>query len=108
MNIEKLQQLERNIQEDFAREGVEDYAKGVLFGNPNRLVEPSKRETFFTKKAFSAARRLGFALIHTPDLFPIVKYLKENENDAYALEVRKCFASTSGEIIEFPPIPESI
>lgn len=107
INIEKLQQLERNIQEDFTREGVEVYAKGVLFGNPHRLVEPSKKETLFTKKALSAAKRSGFALVHTADLFPIVKYLKEKEDPAYAQEIRRCLASTSGEIVRFPPVPES-
>ncbi|MDE2706667.1 MAG: hypothetical protein OXI35_16495, partial [Gemmatimonadota bacterium] len=38
ININKLQQLERNIQEDFARPDVNAYAKGVLFGNPHRLT----------------------------------------------------------------------
>ena len=38
INIDKLQQLERNIQEDFARPDVDAYAKGVLFGNPHRLT----------------------------------------------------------------------
>src|SRR5207244_4389409 len=32
INIDKMSQLERNLQEDFAREGVTAYAKGVLFG----------------------------------------------------------------------------
>ncbi|MCK4627990.1 MAG: hypothetical protein KAT56_03240, partial [Sedimentisphaerales bacterium] len=34
INIHKMQQLERNIQEDYARDGITEYAKGVLFGNP--------------------------------------------------------------------------
>lgn len=106
VNIDKLQQLERNIQEDFARESVKEFAKGVLFGNPHRLLVPAERGVLFTQKAVSAAKRSGFALVHTADLFPIVKYLKENEDHTFALEVRKCFASTSGEVIEFPQVPE--
>lgn len=105
INIEKIQQLERNIQEDFAKEHVTNYAKGVLFGNPHRLTEPSKRTTLFTAKAFSAAKRSGFALVHTADLFPIVQYLKKRKNAAYARKVRQCFATTSGTIIKFPAIP---
>ena len=30
--IDKMSQLERNLSEDFARDGVEDYAKGILLG----------------------------------------------------------------------------
>jgi len=105
INIEKLQQLERNIQEDFAKEHGTDYAKGVLFGNPHRLTEPRKRTTLFTAKALSAARRSGFALVHTADLFPIVQYLKNTKNASFARKVRQCFAATSGEIINFPSIP---
>ena len=79
INIDKLQQLERNIQEDFSKEHVDTYAKGVLFGNPHRLTDPRKRDTIFTKKALSAAKRSGFALVHTPDLFPVVQYLNERK-----------------------------
>jgi hypothetical protein len=107
ININKLQQLERNIQEDFSKEHVDAYAKGVLFGNPNRLTEPKKRDTLFTKKALSAAKRSGFALVHTPDLFPIVQYLKEKKNKTFSKKVRKRFAKVSGDIISFPAVPRS-
>jgi hypothetical protein len=33
VNIDKLDQLDRNVREDFQRLGVTEYAKGVLFGN---------------------------------------------------------------------------
>jgi hypothetical protein len=105
INIEKIQQLERNIQEDFAKEHVTEYAKGVLFGNPHRLTEPSQRTNLFTAKALSTAQRSGFALVHTADLFPIIQYLKNRKNAAFARKVRQCFAATIGEIIKFPVIP---
>ena len=48
--IAKLSQLERNIQEDFAREEVDAYAKGVLFGNAERLIHREERGAFLLKK----------------------------------------------------------
>lgn len=105
INIEKFQQLERNVQEDFAKDHVTEFAKGVLFGNPHRLTKPSKRTTLFTAKALSAAQRSGFALVHTAGLFPIVQYLKKKKDAPFARKVRQCFATSSGEIVKFPDIP---
>jgi hypothetical protein len=102
ISIVKLQQLERNIQEDFAKERTDDYAKGVLFGNPYRLTEPGKRKEPFTTKAISAAKRTGIALVHTPDMFPLVQYLKSKKNASFAKKVREAIASVSGEIVTFP------
>ena len=107
INIDKLQQLERNIQEDFARPDVDAYAKGVLFGNPHRLTEPSDRGVLFTKKAIEAAKRTGIALVHTPDLFPIIQYLKKRKNASLAKRTRQVILDASGEQVKFPSIPDS-
>ena len=69
INIGKLDQLERNIREDFAREGVSEYITGVLFGNPYRLEPAEKRGEPFTNKCMASAKRSGVALVFTPDLF---------------------------------------
>ena len=106
IDINKLRQLESNLEEDFEKDHVEEYAKGILFGNPHRLTSPEERETLFTQKVFSAAKRRGIALVHTPDLFPIVQYLSKKNNAAYAKRVRKCFADTKGDVVKFPPIPK--
>ena len=51
VNIDKMDQLERNIREEFAlREGTE-YAKGVLFGNAFRLTPVEERGDFSPKSA---------------------------------------------------------
>ncbi|MDP3587946.1 MAG: hypothetical protein Q8R58_07835 [Sulfuricurvum sp.] len=102
--ITKFRQLESNIQEDFAREEVSKYAKGILFGNPYRLIHPQDRKEFFTQKALDAAKRTGIALVNTHELFEVVKYLKQSKNKIYAKKVRECFKNTYGEIIKFPPI----
>jgi hypothetical protein len=107
ITIDKLQQLERNIQEDFGKSHVNDYAKGVLFGNPHRLTRPSERTDLFTDKAISAAKRSKFALVHAADLFPIIQYLKAMSDKEYAKAVRLRFANTKGEIVKFPPIPSA-
>lgn len=107
INIKKMQQLERNVQEDFARDEVSEYAKGVLFGNPCRLDKPEDRTKTFTDKVLSAARRTKSALVLTQDLFPIVQYLRKQKNAAYSKKIRKLFFETEGEIIKFPQIPKT-
>jgi hypothetical protein len=108
INIDKLDQLERNIQEDYAkRPESTDYAKGVLFGNASRLSPPCERGDFFTKKCVSGAKRLSIALVRTPDLFVIAKFLKENPDPKFAAECREAIIKTSGEIVLFPAVGES-
>lgn len=102
INIDKMSQLERNIQEDFAREGITEYAKGVLFGNAYRLVPPTERGEYFTEKAQKAAKRLSAALIRTPDLFEPVRYLSETSDPEYAKACREAIFNSSGDIVTFP------
>jgi hypothetical protein len=106
VNIDKFSQLERNLQEDFARDEVTQFAKGVLFGNAYRLLSIEERKDFFTEKCVSAARRVGVALVRTPDLFAPAKYLQEHETDTtYAKRCREAIFQTSGEIVVFPVPP---
>jgi hypothetical protein len=108
INIDKFSQLERNLQEDFARDGVEEHAKGILFGNAHRLLPMSERGEFFTAKCIAAAKRIGAALVRTPDLFEPARYLKEHPEDlAYASKCRAAIMSTEGEVVAFPPVPTS-
>lgn len=105
INVTKFRQLEANIQEDYAKEHVTDYAKGILFGNPYRLSHPTERTDCFTNKVQTSAKRSGIALVNTHELFEVVKYLLDTNDQDYAKEVRKCFKNISGEIIQFPDIP---
>lgn len=102
INIDKLRQLLANIQEDFDREDVTDYAKGVLFGNAYRLTEIEKRNDFFTQKCLTSAKQRKIVLVRTPDLFLLSKYLLENDDKPYAELCRKAFFETEGDIINFP------
>ncbi|SCB40367.1 hypothetical protein GA0061098_1008125 [Bradyrhizobium shewense] len=102
INVEKFSQLERNLQEDFAREEITEYAKGVLFGNAFRLMPVQQRGEFFTTKCLSAAKRIGAALVRTPDLFEPAKYLKENSDPSYAEACRKAILSSMGDVVLFP------
>jgi hypothetical protein len=107
VNIDKLAQLERNIQEDFKKRDDNVYARGVLFGNAFRLVVPTERGEFFTEKCITGAKRSGVALVKTPDLFEIARYLKENPDPAFAETCRDCIKGTTGETVSFPAIPLS-
>lgn len=106
INIEKMSQLERNIQEDFSRDDMDEYAKGILFGNAYRFKPLSERNEYFTAKCIAAAKRLGTALVRTPDLFAIAKYISESQDLSYATICRKKMLDTSGEVVVFPQIPD--
>lgn len=105
INIDKFSQLERNIGEDFAREDANEHAKGVLFGNAYRLKKPSEREAPFTEKCQTAAKRLGAALVHTPDLFAPCGYLFEHANPEYAAACRRAIFDAAGAVVAFPLPP---
>jgi hypothetical protein len=107
INIEKFSQLERNIHEDFARDEVVTPAKGVLFGNAHRLLPIQERGEFFTAKVLAAAARTSCALVRTPDLFEVARYLKDSEDENFAEQCRRVIADTAGEIVVFPPVPDA-
>jgi hypothetical protein len=107
VNIDKLDQLERNVREDFEKRTDSNYAKGVLFGNASRLVPLEQRVEFFTAKCIAGAKRSGIALVRTPDLFPIARYLKEHPDTVFAKNCRAAILNTSGTVVAFPPTPQS-
>ena len=104
INIVKLDQLRRNISEYSEKEGIENYAKGVLFGNAYRLTEIEKRDEFFTTKCITSAKRDKIALVKTPDLFFAARYLQENDDQLYAELCRKEILETEGDIVIFPKL----
>ena len=109
ISVDKLDQLDRNIREDFARQ-VDDaaaYAKGVLFGNAYRLTAPDERKEFFTAKCLIAAKRSHISLVRTTDLFVVAKYLDESHDLEFAALCRKAIMETDGEVVIFPSIPNS-
>ena len=109
LNIDKLRQLEMNIHEDFARDDIEQMAKGALIGNAYRLKEPEERGDFFTTKCLTAASRSGTALISTVDLFYVAKYLSGKINKTFAKKCRLSIIETTG-VVKFLdiPLPEKI
>jgi hypothetical protein len=102
INIDKMSQLERNINEDFERDEISEHAIGVLFGNAYRLTPPTEREDFFTPKVIAAARRSGVRLVKTTDLFKIVSDLRAGASAAYKEACRKALFEQRGAIVVFP------
>jgi hypothetical protein len=103
VNISKFRQLESNINEDFEREEVEEPAKGILFGNGFRLMQPDQRESQFTAKCLTNAKRLGTALIRTSDLYEVALHLLNHPSDAkFKAKCREAIESTKGDIVTFP------
>jgi len=107
VNIDKLSQLERNLQEDFAREDIDEFAQGVLFGNAFRLTPVTDRADCFTTKCISGAIRGGIALVRTPDLFIAAKHVRETGDAAYAQACRLALSAAAGKLAEFPPVPSA-
>lgn len=105
INIDKLSQLERNIQEDFQKDDVNEYAHGVLFGNAYRLQPPQERQDFFTEKCLSGAVRAGISLVQTVDLFEVARYLKESQDKEYAQKCRQAIFESKGKVVVFPELP---
>ncbi len=104
INIDKLRQLSLNIHEDLQREEVLVPAKSVLFGNAYRLLPLDERPDPFTDKCSSAALVSSTALVFTPDLFWVAKYLKDNKNARFATQCRKSILEAVGRV-KFPSIP---
>jgi hypothetical protein len=105
INIDKLAQLERNIQEDFEKRDDNTYARGILLGNAFRFMIPGQRGDYFTEKCVTGARRSGVALVRTADLFEVSRYLKENLDQDFANACRKAVRETVGDLVKFPDIP---
>ena len=105
INVDKISQLERNINEDFERDEVKDRAKGILFGNASRLQKLSERADYFTEKCITSAKRLGVALVRTPDLFFIARYVKESEDKEFSKKCIEAILAAEGTVVAFPPVP---
>jgi len=105
VNVDKISQLERNLSEDYEREEVKDYAKGMLFGNAFRLQKLSERGDFFTEKCVSSAKRLKAVLIRTPDLFFAARYVKESGDANFAKRCVEVIIVSEGTVVSFPTAP---
>lgn len=79
IHIEKLDQLNRAVDEDFAL--TENYPQGLLIGNHYRLTNPEKRKEAFTEKVKIVADKKSFGLLITIEIFRAVSYIIENPND---------------------------
>ena len=105
VSVEKLRQLTMNIHEDLLREEVSNPTKPVLFGNAFRLQPITSRGKPFTEKCIKSAVMFSTALVFTPDLFFVVKYLLHNEDLDYARECRRTLSDTNGRV-SFPKPPD--
>lgn len=101
----KIEQLSMNTAE---YERIEDEVgcRGVLFGNAFRLKPLEGREDYFTDACKLSAKTKRIALVRTPDLFRVAKYLKENEDERFEKECKAVFNETTSGIIAFPEPPD--
>lgn len=106
IDISKFRQLTDSLLEDFERPEVEEKAKGIIFGNPQRLLDIPERTLDFTLKCKNGAAREKIALIKTSDLFEICKYLINSDNETFRKMCRESISSQFGGIVKFPKVPD--
>jgi hypothetical protein len=102
IDITKFRQLMDALSEDFARDEVQDKASGILFGNPQRLINPSIRILDFTDKCKRGAEREKIALIRTSDLYFAARHALESNDDNFKLLCRNSIKNQLGKIVKFP------
>jgi hypothetical protein len=108
IDVTKFRQLQDALNADFARDEVEEKAFGILFGNAERLTDPTTRKLDFTTKCKSGAEREKIALVKTIDLFFVAKYLGENEDEVYKKNCRQAIHQCLGKVVEFPKVPNDV
>lgn len=101
VGTDKMNQLLRNVNDDFSRDEILEPAKAVLFGNANRSVPPKERTEHFTDKVRITASRSGAALVRTPDLLQAVNAILDGADDSYKSACRAAIWTTVGEVV-FP------
>ncbi|MBL7961131.1 hypothetical protein JNL27_12940 [bacterium] len=106
IDVTKFRQLQDALNADFARAEVEEKAFGILFGNAERLKEPTVRKLDFTTKCKSGADREKIALVKTVDLFIVAKYLNENVDETFKKACRDSIHRQLGKVVIFPEIPK--
>ncbi|MDQ3192219.1 MAG: hypothetical protein M3Q58_11565 [Bacteroidota bacterium] len=102
IDITKFRQLLDGLNADYEKENVDEKASGLLFGNPQRLLNPTERSLDFTIKCKSGANREKIGLIKTSDLFNVCKIMIENNNEEYALKCRQAIKNQMGNVVKFP------
>jgi hypothetical protein len=104
IDVSKFRQLLDNLNEDFQREEITEKAFGLLFGNPQRLIEPVERTLDFTAKCKSGAKRENIGLIRTTDLYFVCRYVLETQDEDFKQRCRGAIRSQLGGVIQFPKI----
>jgi hypothetical protein len=104
VNIDKFRQLTENIQADLQKEEVKKPAIGILFGNGFRLTAPKERREQFTEKCLASAKR-DTILVRTMDLYPVVRYVRETNDQSYMKACRDAILAGIGDIVNFPAPP---
>jgi hypothetical protein len=108
IDISKIRQLLDNINADFERDSVKEKAYGLLFGNPQRFLNPDDRNLDFTEKCKKSAERDRIGLILTSDLYKICKIIVETNDKEYAKKCRCAILEQLGSIIKFPKYHNSL
>lgn len=102
IDVSKFRQLLDGLNADFERESVIEKAYGLLFGNPQRLIQLDKRTLDFTLKCKTGAKREKIGLIKTTDLFKVCKIVLEKNDLEFAKNCREAIHTQMGEVIKFP------
>jgi len=106
--IEKFRQLldHINVYEEFLEDNTKNIY-GILFGNACRLQDTNTRNENFTKACMERAKNKNIILVKTYDLYPIVQYLREHNDEEFKKSCRDIIHNSLGSIVKFPDIPSN-
>lgn len=108
INVDKISQLHRNVAEDLSREDVPDPAMPVLLGNAFRRKPLLERGEYFTEKVLKFAGTSGTALVRTPDLFSVARYVRKSRDTEFAEWCRIAIREGAGRQVTFPGVPADV
>lgn len=103
----KLSQLLVHHAEFILQDGKDSYLP-LLVGNPQRLTAPSERTLDFSDHCRKISKNRGVVLVRAADLFAPMCYLRQSQDQNYALECRRVLKNTiGGDIVTFPQPPKT-
>lgn len=95
ININKLDQLSRVIDEDFTISNL--YPDGILVGNHYRKTDPPERKDAFTDKVKISANRKNIILLNTFEIYKVIEYvLKEGKDEISKANIRREILNSKG------------
>lgn len=104
IDVAKISQLSRCLNEDFDRAEISEFAKGILFGNPFRMTPLAERPEGFTNKVVIAAERSAISLVYTYQIFDVLRRARATASLDEASAFMSALVDHPGGLFLWPPM----